>query len=442
MRRAGGTHCHRRKGRAGDFDGCWGQLVEENGFREPTALHVCTRYQRGGSERRVQDSIQALPHLRHHLLVGADSDIDLARRQTDADRVWVLPNLVRSLDPVRDVSALVSLWRLVHRGDYAVVVTHQSKAGVLTRAVAATADGPPVVHSLSMASFGPGYGRLENWLFVRVERALGPRTAGFCVVGADLADRFAAVGVPAERLHVVRSGIPLPGVVPSRAEARKRVDARHGTSPGRPLLCYVGSLEPRKNPLLLIQLLRRLHGRLPNPPQLLLVGDGPERERLCAELASLRLTNAAVLAGYVADPQGVHDALRAADVALLLSEAEGLPQVLVQSAAVGTPFVAFDVEGVRELLALGAEGTAVQLGRLDAVVDAVVAWLSPGAVAVREPVADLSSWSPASIAAGYRSVVDQAMGDGVPTRLPRLSVPRRRLPSARPSTEPERVGLR
>jgi glycosyltransferase involved in cell wall biosynthesis len=272
-----------------------------------------------------------------------------------------------------------------------------------------------------MASFGPGYGRLQSRLFTRIERALGARTAAFCVVGADLAARFAAIGVPRDRLHVVRSGIPLPEQVPTRQEARCRVDARHGTIPGRPLICYVGSLEPRKNPLLLARLLRVLHDRLADPPQLLVLGDGPERQRLVTELDALEVARSAVLAGYVDDPAAVHDALRAADVSVLLSEAEGLPQVLVQSAAVGTPFVAFDVEGVREVLALGAEGSAVPLGRLDDVAAAVAAWVSPGAVAVRQPVADLSSWSPAAIEASYRAVVDRAIGVGrpAPTRYRR-----------------------
>jgi len=177
----------------------------------------------------VQDSIRALPHLRHHLLVGADSDADLARRQTGAERVWVLPSLVRPLSPRNDLAALVALRRLLRRGGYSLVVTHQSKAGVLTRATAAAVGGPPAVHSLSMASFGPGYGRTENWLFTRVERALGRRTAAFCVVGADLAGRFAEVGGPRDRLHVVRSGVPLPASLPSREAARRLLDERHGT---------------------------------------------------------------------------------------------------------------------------------------------------------------------------------------------------------------------
>lgn len=379
------------------------------------ALHVCTRYQRGGSERRVQDSIRALPDLRHHLLVGADSDVDLARHQTGAEQVEVLPSLVRQIAPARDAAALLALWRLLRRGQYSVVVSHQSKAGVLGR-LAAAAGGPPAVHSLSMASFGPGYGAAENWLFTRLERVLGRRTAGFCVVGHDLAQRFAAIGVPAERLHVVRSGIPLPTALPTRNEARRLIDERYGTAPGRRLLCYVGSLEPRKNTLQLPALLKALHERTAEPPDLLVVGDGPQSGALVAALAAQNLAGHAVLTGYLSDPGLVHDALRAADVTVLLSDVEGLPQVLVQSAAAGTPFVSYDVEGVRELLALGAAGSAIEPGRLDAVVDAVAHWLALAAHRSPEPVADLSSWTAESITAAYRSVIGQAVRAPLPAR--------------------------
>jgi glycosyltransferase involved in cell wall biosynthesis len=370
----------------------------------PVVLHVCTRYQRGGSERRIRDSIRALPGVRHHLVLGRDSDLELARQQTAAERVWIMPSLVRQVSPARDVAALAALWRLLRGRTYSAVITHQSKAGILARAAAA-AGGPPAVHSLSMASFGPGYGRLENMLFTRLERILGNRTAGFCVVGQDLAQRFAGLGVPRERLHVVRSGIPLPARLRPREDARRLLQERYGTDPGRRLVCYVGSLEPRKNPLLLAHLLRALHDRLSDAPDLLVIGDGPLRGQLEDELRALGLVDRSVLTGYVADPDLVHDALRGVDVVVLLSDAEGLPQVLVQSAAAGTPFVAFDVEGVREILALGAQGAAVPHGRLDAVADAVERWLPDAAASDREPVADLSSWSPESIAGSYRQVI-------------------------------------
>ena len=363
-----------------------------------------TRYLRGGSERRIRDSIRALPGVRHHLLLGRDSDADLAQQQTDAERVWVLPSLVRQVSPVRDALALAVIRRLLRRGTYAAVITHQSKARhprPRRRRGHRNPRGPLAVHGQLRSGLRPA----GEPAVPPPRTALGNRTAGFCVVGDDLAQRFATLGVPRERLHVVRSGIPLPTRLRSRQEARALLHDRYGIDPARALLCYVGSLEPRKNPLLLARLLRDLHDRLPDPPDLLVLGDGPLRSELVEELRAFGLTDRAVLPGYVAEPDLVHDALRAVDVVVLLSDAEGLPQVLVQSAAAGTPFVAFDVEGVQEILALGARGSSVPHGRLDAVVDAVEQWLSGSRTAEREPVADLSSWAPEAIAGSYRRVI-------------------------------------
>jgi glycosyltransferase involved in cell wall biosynthesis len=105
----------------------------------------------------------------------------------------------------------------------------------------------------------------------------------------------------------------------------------------------------------------------------------------------------------------------------------------VQSAATGTPFVAFDVEGVREIIALGAEGSAVPLGDVGAAADAVAHWLT--APAGREPAADLSSWSPEAIGTAYRGVLGPLLDlDGaalVPAAHDRRGVP---------SGEPARPG--
>ena len=147
----------------------------------------------------------------------------------------------------------------------------------------------PAVHSLSMASFGPGYGRLENCCSRGSNGHWVPDVGvlrGRCRPRAAVRRRSAS---PATGCTSCAPACPLPSRLRPRDEARRLLDARHGTRPGRPLVCYVGSLEPRKNPLLLARLLRQLHDRSADPPDLLVVGDGPERERLTGELAALGL---------------------------------------------------------------------------------------------------------------------------------------------------------
>jgi len=152
-------------------------------------LHVVTRYRRGGSEQRVRDFVAALVDHDHVVIVGEDSDADLATSHLGVP-VEFESSLVRSPRFEADARAVRALTARLRRDRPDLVVTHQSKAGVVGRVAARLAGGIPVVHSLSMASFGPGYGRTESTVFRVVERALAPLTARYVVVGADLARRF------------------------------------------------------------------------------------------------------------------------------------------------------------------------------------------------------------------------------------------------------------
>jgi glycosyltransferase involved in cell wall biosynthesis len=156
-------------------------------------------------------------------------------------------------------------------------------------------------------------------------------------------------------MTVVRSSIDVDafptGGPAERAAAREAL----GVAADAPVVAFVGSLEPRKGIDRLPGLLSRATAA-DRPVTILVAGEGPLRAAL--EAADLPAVDLRVL-GHVDDVALV---LHAADVLALPSAAEGLPQVLVQAAMCGTPFVAYDVDGVREMLALGAEGATVPFG--------------------------------------------------------------------------------
>ena len=376
----------------------------------PKILHVATRYLRGGSERRLCDIARAIPEAEHHLVVGCDSDLDLAEREVAPARLTLVSSLVRDPDPRRDMATLRALRRILAAERYSLVVSHQSKAGVLAR-MAAKRAGIPVVHSLSMANFGPGYSRVQSALFRRIETRLVARTAAYVVVGSDLARRYAEIGAPVDKLHVVRSGVRL-APPPDRAAARERICRRLGLPADRPLVAYVGSLDRRKNVLDLPRLLADV--RTPElRPFRVIAGEGELADPLRAAIAAAGIEDDAKLVGFVDEPGTL---IRAADVVVLLSSAEGVPQVLVQAAAAQTPFVAYAVDGVRELMDLGAEGVAVPLGDLHAAASAARSLIQRGRTAPRADV-DLSAWSPDAISSAYRDVIGAALGVAGPKSL-------------------------
>jgi glycosyltransferase involved in cell wall biosynthesis len=129
------------------------------------------------------------------------------------------------------------------------------------------------------------------------------------------------------------------------------------------LLVSVGRLEPRKNQALAVRAAARI-----DDVSLALLGDGPMRAAL------LRLAEEAGLAGRVVAPGRRLDAraiVGASDVFLSTSDWEGLPMVVLEALAGGTPVVATAVRGVREILTDGLDALLVP-ARDDAALAAAV----------------------------------------------------------------------
>ena len=215
--------------------------------RPSRVLQMCTRYLRGGSEQRVRDVCDAFSDADHTVVVGRDSDPELLHRHLDVVEVIVEPSLCREPNPMQDARAIARVCRLMRERNFDVVITHQSKAGVIGRISAHMSHGPPVVHSLSMASFGPGYGLMANHLYRPVERFLSRWTDAYAVVGPDLADRYAGIGVERAKLNVIRSGARLPSGAEAASAAHARVAAAHGLPSDRPWVLHLGALDDRKN---------------------------------------------------------------------------------------------------------------------------------------------------------------------------------------------------
>jgi glycosyltransferase involved in cell wall biosynthesis len=184
------------------------------------------------------------------------------------------------------------------------------------------------------------------------------RAAGIVAVARALRDRLVALGVPRERIEVLRNGVDLEFFRETdRANTRRRLGFRRTT------LLSVGNLLPLKGHDLAVRAL----ALLPDA-DLIIVGDGPERGRLGALVAELKLGDRVSFAGALAQ-EDLREYYGSADALVLASSREGWPNVLLESMACGTPVIASRVGGTPEVVAapeageLMAERTAEALAR-------------------------------------------------------------------------------
>ena len=130
-----------------------------------------------------------------------------------------------------------------------------------------------------------------------------------------------------------------------------------------PLVTCIGRLSPEKGQRYLLEAISQLRG-----PALLLVGDGPERARLASAISSLGLSGRAAITGWRKD---VSRFLSEADLVVLPSLSEGLPNVLLEAAAAGRARVATAVGGVPEVLEDGVSGLLVPAADVTALREAI-----------------------------------------------------------------------
>lgn len=352
-------------------------------------LHVSTRQRRGGAERNLTATIawEMAQGYDVHLAIGADS---LASEFPSGAAVHVIPALVRAVSPLQDFRAYLALRHLIRVGRFAIVHTHQSKAGVLGR-LAARGQGNQVVHTIHMASFGPAYNRFASILFMIAERLCARFTTRLVSVGTELVAIYRAAGIGREGQYVViRSPIDIKGLVTIRdatRESRDRARSALGMPTSLPVALVIASLEPRKRVDLVIRALAPLltEKRI----QLAIGGDGPQREHLQTLAGRLAIDREVHFLGHITN---IPQAMNACDVLVHAATVEGVPQVVIQALAAGVPVAATEMIGLREIPEAPVFiGAASGRDLADVVLDALA---SPGKLV---PVHALDEWRQRSV---------------------------------------------
>ena len=122
----------------------------------------------------------------------------------------------------------------------------------------------------------------------------------------------------------------------------------------------------RSGQMLLIQACARLRDR-GVPFYLTVVGDGPDRGRVEAEIAKHQLQSQVCLTGSLTQ-EGVRAELARSDAFVLPSLAEGIPVVLMEAMASYVPCISTPVNGIPELIEHGHSGLLATPGDVDSLV--------------------------------------------------------------------------
>ncbi|HNS95857.1 MAG TPA: glycosyltransferase [Polyangiaceae bacterium] len=197
---------------------------------------------------------------------------------------------------------------------------------------------------------------------------------GVIAVSQDLANSAVHLGVKPGKVRVIYDGIDLAHFRPGdKASARTFLNLPPSEEP---ILLFIGNLlHVKAVDILLPAVAKVVNSGL--PVQLYLIGDGPLRESLQQLAKDLGLESRAHFLGAI-DQFRLPRWYQAADLFVLPSRSEGVPNVLLEASACNLPWVASRVGGIPEILHRG-KGFLVPPEDVDELAEGISTWLKVAA---------------------------------------------------------------
>jgi glycosyltransferase involved in cell wall biosynthesis len=310
--------------------------------RERPVLIVALAKRFGGADVRVIQMARAL-HGRRRYAVAVLPGSPLKRR-LEALGLNVVAMRYARFDPRN----LVALYRLIVDGGYEVVDAHNPQSqlwGLWAAHLAVTPRKIWTVHSDYRMADGGGW---KAYLLHTMLRAGRRWDCRFIAVSQVIASHLVALGTPADRVQLSLNAIEMPQDFCGRAQLVKNHAGRTA------VIAVVARLDPMKGHRVLLQALHRLQSAR-SDFRCIVIGDGPERGPLEAEVARLGLGAVVQFVGFRDD---VPTCLASADLFCLPSLTEGLPFAVLEAALMFVPLL---LTSVGELPMHFEHGTTARL---------------------------------------------------------------------------------
>jgi len=327
----------------------------------------------GGSERQIVELARRLP--RDRFMVGiiafGNRSALFPAAELAADRLAVLGRAHRDgpngtpapILAARSARLFGRYLRAVRAGHYDIVDARLFHGYVLAGLTKPLSGVPILVAGRrSLGEFKERFGPLERGLDRLARRVPDMVVANSAAVAADTLERE---GLDPARLRVIRNGIS--PATPLPAAERAAIRAGWGYGPDEVVAGAVANYRTVKGLERLVRVVASLHPELP-ALRLVLIGDGPLRGALEAQAASLGVGSVVRVNGPEPDARRLVEAF---DLVVGASEAEGLPNALIEAAAAGRPIAATAAGGTVEVIEDGRTGLLVPVGDEAALAGAV-----------------------------------------------------------------------
>jgi len=331
----------------------------------PLIAHVIYQLAVGGLENGLVNVINRIPEDRYrHAIISLNDYTDFRNRIKNPNvEVHVLHKRAG-----KDLRLYGKLWSLFRRLKPDIVHT-RNLATLESQLPALLAGVPHRVHGEHGRDIHDLDGTSRKYQLLR--RLFRPLIQRYIALSLDLKRYLQEqIGVPEHKISHICNGVDTEKFTPANSQARAVLPGDFSGA-DKIVIGTVGRMEAVKDQITLVHAFVRLvkeHPRGRESLRLIMIGDGALREPARALLEAAGLAEIAWLPG---EREEVPDLLRAMDVFVLPSLAEGISNTILEAMASGLPIVATDVGGNNELVDQDTTGFLVPRADPAALADAI-----------------------------------------------------------------------
>jgi glycosyltransferase involved in cell wall biosynthesis len=325
----------------------------------------------GGAERLMRAYLPMLRALGKNVRVIALNERD-GNFEAEALRDAGIPVEVVPVTKLRNIGEVLGLARRLRQIRPDIIHAHLDFATLLSAAIRPI-HGSAVVATMHLHDSPPSFSRYG--MRQRLKHFLMDRFVD-CVICLSESEAawLRANGVPNAPIEIIANGIETERFRVRPPAERAALRERLGFEKDDFVVLSVAVLRPQKGLDRLVAALAAIKAQVPKA-RLLIVGDGPERERLVSQTAALGLGDAVRFAGFRGD---IPDLMAAADLFVLPSLDDVQPTVVMEAMASGAPIVATAVGSVPDMITDGVDGMLTPPGDVPALARAILALATDG----------------------------------------------------------------
>ncbi|WP_372520579.1 glycosyltransferase family 4 protein [Candidatus Ruminimicrobiellum ovillum] len=306
---------------------------------------IITKLELGGAQKVAISVCEKIDKTKFEpfLICGCGGILD--EETKNKIRVIFVKDLVREINPVKDLKSLFSIYKILKQEKPGIVHTHSSKAGIIGRFAARMCGIKNIIHTIHGFSFNDTQSFLKKNLFIFLEK-IGAKISKYLIpVSVENTTKGLQNNIgKKEQYHYIRLGIDIENFknFKDKPSLKKELNIDEKDF----LVTTIGPFKPQKNLPDFIKIAKDISENHKNF-KFVIVGDGTLRKSFEQLIKEYNISDKIFLLGWRRD---ISNILNSSDFFVMTSLWEGLPISTIEAMCCGLSPVVNDVDGQREII--------------------------------------------------------------------------------------------